>query len=151
MSKNRRKSEKQETQNCQRGENGQSLVEFTLSLVILLVLLAGIVDTGRALFSYLALRESAEEGALYGSTDPTNTGNIEARVRNSSDMVQSFGANVSVQVAVTGAACTGSAITVTVTYSNFPITMPFLGTLIGSQSIPISAKATNTILHPGCS
>lgn len=134
-----------------KSENGQSLVEFALSFVMLLVLLAGIVDGARALFSYLALRESAEEGALYGSTDPTNSANIEARARNSSDMVRNFGTDVVVQVSVAGAACTGSAISVTVTYSNFPITMPFIGAFIGSQSIPISATAINTILRPGCS
>lgn len=131
-------------------QNGQSLVEFALSFVMLMVLLAGIVDGGRALFSYLALRESAEEGALYGSTDPTNSSNIEARARNSSDMLQGFGTDVNVQVTITGAACTGNAIAVTVTYTNFPITMPFLGAIIGSQTISISAKATNTILRPGC-
>jgi Flp pilus assembly protein TadG len=132
-------------------ENGQSLVEFAITLVILLILLAGLVDTGRALFTYLALRESAEEGALFGSTDPSNTSAIEARARNSSDMVRGFDADVTVQVNVIGAACTGNAIKVTVTYANFPITMPFLGTILGSQTIPISATATNTILRPGCS
>lgn len=131
-------------------EKGQSLIEFAISLVILLILLAGLVDTGRALFTYLALRESAEEGALYGSTDPSNTGAIQARALNSSDMVRGLSSEVNVQVNVMGSACTGNAISVTVTYSNFPITMPFLGAIIGSQTIPISAKATNTILRPGC-
>ncbi len=131
-------------------ENGQSLVEFAITLVILLIMLAGLVDTGRALFTYLALRESAEEGALYGSTDPSNTAAIEARAINSSDMVRGLNTDVNVQVNVIGSACTGNAIVVTVTYANFPLTMPFLGTIIGSQTIPISATATNTILRPGC-
>lgn len=138
----RKKSEKQ--------EKGQSLVEFAITLVILLILLAGLIDTGRALFTYLALRESAEEGALYGSTDPSDTAAIEERAVNSSDMVRGFETDVNVQVNVIGAACTGNAIVVTVTYANFPLTMPFLGTIIGSQTIPISATATNTILRPGC-
>mgnify|MGYP001255441868 CR=1 FL=1 len=132
-------------------ENGQSLVEFAITLVILLILLAGLVDTGRALFTYLALRESAEEGALFGSTDPSNTSAIQARARNSSDMVRGFNSDVTVQVNVIGAACTGNAVRVTVTYANFPITMPFMGAILGSQTIPISATATNTILRPGCS
>jgi len=64
-------------------QEGQSLIEFAISLVVLLIMLAGIVDSGRALFTYLALRESAEEGALYGSTDPTNSSAIEARASQS--------------------------------------------------------------------
>ena len=131
-------------------QEGQSLIEFAISLVVLLIMLAGIVDSGRALFTYLALRESAEEGALYGSTDPTNSSAIEARALNSSDMVRGFSTDVAVQVSISGAACTGHAITVTVTYADFPITMPFLGAIIGSQTIPISATATNTVLRPGC-
>lgn len=131
-------------------ENGQSLVEFAISLVILLVMLAGLVDTGRALFTYLALRESAEEGALFGSIDPTNNAAIQSRALNSSDLIRGLNGNVTVQVIVTGTACTGNAIAVTVTYANFPITMPFLGAIIGSQTIPMSASATNTILRPGC-
>lgn len=131
-------------------QEGQSLIEFAISLVVLLIMLAGIVDSGRALFTYLALRESAEEGALYGSTDPTNLSAIEARALNSSDMVRGIGSEVAVQVSISGAACTGHAITVTVTYADFPITMPFLGAIIGSQTIPISATATNTVLRPGC-
>ncbi len=135
---------------CAEQEKGQSLIEFAISLVILLILLAGLIDTGRALFTYLALRESAEEGALFGSTAPTDAAAIEARALNSSDLVRGFDSDVNVQVNVTGVACTGNAISVTVTYSNFPITMPFIGAIIGSQTIPISATATNTILRPGC-
>ena len=135
---------------CVEQEKGQSLIEFAISLVILLILLAGLIDTGRALFTYLALRESAEEGALLGSTAPTNTAAIEARAVNSPDMVRGFNSDVNVQVNVLGVACTGNAISVTVTYSNFPITMPFIGAIIGSQTIPISATAINTILRPGC-
>lgn len=131
-------------------QSGQSLIEFAISLVILLILLAGLIDTGRALFTYLALRESAEEGALYGSTDPTNNTAIQSRALHSSDMVRGLEPDVTVQVNITGMACTGNAIAVTVTYANFPITMPFLGTIIGRQTISISATATNTILRPGC-
>lgn len=131
-------------------EKGQSLVEFAISLVIILILLAGIVDAGRALFTYMALRDAAQEGALYGSIDPTNTSEIEERVRNASDMVQGFGSDIQVQVTIDGAACTGSAITVRVTYASFPLTMPFIGIFVGSQSVPISATITDTILAPAC-
>ena len=38
-----------------------------MSLVILLTLLAGLVDFGRAFFTYVALRDAAQEGAAYAS------------------------------------------------------------------------------------
>ena len=48
-------------------ENGQSLVEFGVSVVILLILSAGVVDAGRAFFVYMAMRDAVQEGALFGS------------------------------------------------------------------------------------
>lgn len=51
-------------------ELGQSLVEFTLMTIFLLVLLMGILDLGRAYFTYLALKDSAAEGAYFGSAYP---------------------------------------------------------------------------------
>ena len=135
-------------------EKGQSLVEFAVSMVILVILLAGIVDAGRALFTFMALREAAQEGALYGSTDPNNTSAIINRVHHSSNLLEDLdadpNANLAVLTTVTGSACTGHAIRVRVSYNNFPITMPFLGVVIGSQTVPISASVTDTILTPSC-
>jgi Flp pilus assembly protein TadG len=135
-------------------ENGQSMMEFAFGMVFLLIILAGIVDGGRALFTYMALRDGAQEGALYGSTNPTGNAEIENRVRQSSNLLTEITndekASTSVQINVSGPACTGNAITVRVAYDNFPITMPFLGALLGSQSVPIRASVTDTILSPGC-
>ena len=68
-------------------ERGQSLAEMALMMSFLLILLVGVVDLGRGFFVYLALRDAAQEGALYGSTDPTNNADIEARVSNSSSLL----------------------------------------------------------------
>jgi len=51
-------------------EKGQSLVELALTLLIILTLLAGAVDLGSAFFSYVAIRDAAQEGALFGSIKP---------------------------------------------------------------------------------
>lgn len=134
-----------------RFEQAQSLVEFAFGVMILLILLVGIVDVSRALFTYMALRDAAQEGALYGSTDPTNVTVIENRVRQASDMLMDMDADITVSVAYTGSVCTGNGITVQVTYPNFPLTMPFLGALVGGQTIPITASVTDTILRPPCS
>jgi Flp pilus assembly protein TadG len=133
-----------------RKEGGQSLVEMAIALVILLLLVGGVVDIGRAFFTYMALRDSVQEGALYGSINPTLTQEIKNHVLDSSNMVPDLIANEDITVEVIGAACTGNMIRITAEYDDFPITMPFIGTVIGSQTVTIRASVTDTILSPGC-
>ena len=52
------------------GQGGQSLVELAITLTVLLVLLSGAVSFGMAYYSYVAMRDAAQEGALYGSFMP---------------------------------------------------------------------------------
>jgi Flp pilus assembly protein TadG len=132
-------------------ERGQSLVEMAIALVILLLLVGGIVDLGRAFFTFMALRDAVQEGALYGSVNPTLTTEIKNHVLSSSDMIPDLIGSDDITVSVIGTACTGNGIQVTATYSDFPITMPFMGTVLGGQTISISATITDTILSPGCS
>jgi Flp pilus assembly protein TadG len=47
-------------------QRGQSLVEFALSSVILLLLVGGLVDIGRAIYFSEALSNAAREGARHG-------------------------------------------------------------------------------------
>src|SRR5512146_2633069 len=51
-------------------ERGQSLVELAISLTVMLLLLSGAVTFGMAFFSYVAMRDAAQEGALYASFNP---------------------------------------------------------------------------------
>lgn len=51
-------------------ERGQALAETALVMVILVLLLSGIIDLGRAFFTYLALHNAAGEGAYYGAAFP---------------------------------------------------------------------------------
>jgi Flp pilus assembly protein TadG len=46
---------------------GQSMVEFALSSVVLLLLVGGLVDIGRAIFISEALSSAAREGARHGA------------------------------------------------------------------------------------
>jgi Flp pilus assembly protein TadG len=48
-------------------QRGQSLVEFALSSVVLLLLVGGLVDIGRAIFISEALSNAAREGARHGA------------------------------------------------------------------------------------
>ena len=48
-------------------QRGQSLVEFALSSVVLLLLVGGLVDIGRAIFITEAMSSAAREGARHGA------------------------------------------------------------------------------------
>jgi Flp pilus assembly protein TadG len=63
-------------------ERGQSLVEMALALPILLLLLVGATDVGRAFYTYVAITNAAREGARYGASNPSSTFQIQARVQN---------------------------------------------------------------------
>jgi len=156
-------------------ERGQSLVELSISLTVLMLLLSGAVTFGMAFFSYVAMRDAAQEGALYGSFnpyddangngkfdtgEPVNQAGIEERVRASSTVPVNFASTAAVPsgyitAEAIGAACEGSvggvpnAVHVRVEY-DFPVFMPLLGAIIGGQEIHLTADVTDTILEPRC-
>jgi hypothetical protein len=130
-------------------ERGQSMVELALSISILMVLLAGTVDLGRAFFTWLALRDSAQEGASYGAIYPSRVDLIRERVwDNLEQVVTDPRNNIDVIVGYIDHPCLGNTILVTVNYPDFPLTMPFLGTIVGSQTIRIHATVNDSILKP---
>ena len=51
-------------------ENGQSLIELAIAMPILLLLLCGLLDLGRAYFIHVALEDGAGEAALYLAINP---------------------------------------------------------------------------------
>jgi Flp pilus assembly protein TadG len=135
-------------------QSGQSLVEFGFGFMVLIIMLVSIVDLGRAIFTYMALRDAAQEGALVGSINPGNQSLINERITNNSDLIYNLmsdpNSDIDVRITVFGSPCTGNSIRVEITYNNFPITVPFLGTLIGKQTVPIKVQVTDTILSPAC-
>jgi len=146
-------------------ETGQSLVEVAISLPVILLLLLGTLDFGMAIFSYMILRDAAQEGAMYASFDPGNHDEIERRARGISphEAGSSFYSPVDlanknlvkVLIKTTGKNCQGVAagksnsIEVSVIYK-YQMMTPFIQQIIGSDSIPLTAKATNIILQPPC-
>ena len=158
-------------------ERGQSLLELSLSLMVLLILVAGAVGFGMAYFSYVAIRDAAQEGALYGSLNPciddnptnglcevgeaVNLAGIRQRVRASSTSPVDLSNPAVVPdeyitaEATTGVACEGSTggtpngVKVTVQY-DYHVVTPFMGAVIGGQTIHLTAFVTDTILEPRC-
>lgn len=143
-----------------KSERGQSLVELAIILLILLMLLAGIFDLGRAIISYFILQDAAEEGIVYGTAFPNDCNQITLRIRDNIDQnfIQS---PVAVSIMIENASGTysscysipyaqvyaGKKMSITIT-SNFNITMPFLGTILNSQIIPLVVTTNGVILRP---
>jgi Flp pilus assembly protein TadG len=149
-------------------ERGQSLVELAISLVVLLFLLSGIVEFGLAFFQFVQLRDAAQEGALFGSTNPAmvdDAGGIMDRIKGSSNTPIDLPTKVNdgtptavtVEIKVNGylsgttdyanRACEGNAIEVKVSYTH-NVFMPFMCPVIGICEIPLNARVTDTILTP---
>lgn len=131
-----------------KSEIGQSLTELALMFVFLVTLLAGIVDFGRAFFTYMALRDAAQEGAAYGSLNPNHEQGIKERVRQISNTpIDLASPEVTIEPVLEYEPCIGNKIMVTVRY-DYPIMMPFLGAILGSQEIPLAASASDDIVRP---
>lgn len=147
-----------------KSERGQSLVELAVSLVLLLILLSGAVEFGIAFFQFVQLRDAAQEGALYGSMNPTDCANITARIKGASNSpVDLNGAGVTIATTIVdddtsneyacGSVpadpydCEGNGIKVTVTYDH-KIFMPFMPQILGRSIVPLKAVVTDTILSP---
>jgi len=143
---------------------GQGMVEFSISLVLMLILLAGVIDLGRMFFIYVELTEAAQEGAAYGSIArdygeqvSSVIARVEERTRMSANQPIDLQGDPNVQIEVnlldlkgTGEWCEENRVQVSVRYTT-PITTPFLGAILGTQSIEIPAEIQDTILRPPCS
>ncbi len=149
-------------------EKGQSLIELAMVLVFILILLVGIVDLGRVLFYYQAMRDASQEAVAYASAFPLDAtyhpncaAIIDRVIDNVADIDKS---NVIVTYSdinnnsypcapkngdVFKIACSGNTLTVTVNKTGFPLIMPLIGELIG-RGINLSATTTATIIQPMC-
>lgn len=58
--------------------DGSVMLETALMITILLVLMFGIIDLGRALFTENNLVSAAREGARYGAVDPQMPSNLDS-------------------------------------------------------------------------
>ena len=151
-----------------RSQRGQSLVELSISILILIYLLSGAVEFGMVFFQFVQLRDAAQEGALYGALnpyidsnndktfdagEPVNLAGIETRVRAASDSPIDLTNTGLVTVTAESSDgsnlfCEGNGITVTVAFDH-QVFMPFMSEIIGN-TVPLTATVTDTILTPIC-
>jgi len=145
------------TRSARRSEAGQSLVEFAAGVMVLIILVSGVLDIGRAFMTFVAIENGAGEGAVFASIHPTwvsdgvpdedadDPNNIDYRAKHESPtfLVDWSQASIDVYAPVITA---GVPITVTVTYS-YPLLTPFVSQLVGGGILPLRASATEMILN----
>lgn len=117
-----------------KSQKGQSLVEFALIVPLILLLLFGMFDIGRVLFSAVALEHAAREGARVASVGKTNA-EVIASIRNATTGLDSNQVAVSIS---TQARTSGENIEIHLSY---PVSMinPLLRTF--QHSFTISSKS----------
>jgi Flp pilus assembly protein TadG len=105
---------------------GASLVEMALVLLLLVLLLVGIVDFGRAFNNYMIITNASREGARYASHFPSDLNGIVSATRQ--EAANSGIPADSISVSVTGLnGAAGQPIRVTTSYNY----VTFLGSLVG--------------------
>lgn len=142
------------------GDNGSALVEFALSAMILVTVLFGILDFGRAIYSYHFVSYAAHQAARYalvrGSTCSGLGSACPATATDISNYVLSLAPSGVTKAAITVTSVCGSAppagacsspnnapgnvVKVTVQYQ-----FPFLFGLVHKGSIPMSGNSQMVI------
>ncbi len=95
-------------------DRGQSTVELALILPVFVVMLALVVDGGRAYYRYFQVQQVAREAAFFGAT---HGGDVSATRAEAMAHAAEMGLELShLEVDVQGSSNSGRAIIVTVTY-----------------------------------
>ncbi|HET7250049.1 MAG TPA: TadE/TadG family type IV pilus assembly protein [Gemmatimonadales bacterium] len=131
-----------------RSERAAAMVEFAIVLPILLLMVFGIVDFGRALYTLNNLTAAVREGARLASTqispDPTTGSSMTAVSTAVTNYVVAFGGNAGAPtVSETFSGTPPNMQSITVQIVNYPFTpITPLTNLIGLGTIQMSPSAT---------
>ena len=110
-------------------EKGQAMVEFTLILPVLLMIIMGIVEFGRAYSAYLTIQNAAREGVRLGITGATDA-EVATAVEQVASTLDPSALTVNVTPAETSRS-PGELLTVTVSY-RFQFLVPLISNIVGS-------------------
>jgi len=119
------------------GERGAALLELAMVTPLLLLLIFGVADFGRALYTNIAIRDAAQEGVRYAARNPGQATDTVNRVIASTDRPSLTPANV----AVTCLGASSPAIEVSVTYDLALIT-PLAGVFGGKLILQAAERST---------
>ncbi|MGQ9493012.1 MAG: TadE/TadG family type IV pilus assembly protein [Anaerolineae bacterium] len=121
--------------NERRNVLGQSLVEFALCLSLLIMILLGVFDLGRAFQAYIVITNAAREGAYYGAMHPSDSNGIVTRV-----ISEAQGSGIALNannVSISSTGISGTPMCVTVWY-DFTLLSSFL---LGGRTIRLQSCA----------
>ena len=119
-------------------QRGANLVEAALVIPLLLIILIGAVDFGRAYFTYITIINAAREGAHWGTLHPASEVCGKA-LAEAQDLVPLGLSPVCAYSCPAGTCASGNPIQVTVSVNPFPL---ILGGIVGMSSIPINYSVT---------
>lgn len=141
-------------------EKGQSLVEFSLTLGIALLILAGLIDFARAYHVYVALEDAAGEAALFLAlapectaspvSDPTipaecaDPNNADYRARNATRSSE-IDWSIATVTPTTFFSGVGDTVTIEVSF-RFELITPIITRIVGDDGIQLTASASHLIL-----
>jgi Flp pilus assembly protein TadG len=142
-----------------RCDGGQSLVELALALPLLLLILLGLADFGRAFYYTTIISNAAREGAAYLSQNPsagqlpaTNANSVKSKVCNETGLfAYNDPANCPLTVQPPAPAVDftayagGQDAVVSVTYDFTLISSYLVGRVVSTNPLPLRAQAT----YPG--
>ncbi len=123
----------------QRRERGSNLIEFALIAPVLLLIILGILDFGRAIYAYSVVANAAREGARYGIIhhDPSDIYDIQCRARDTAVALNPEQLTVFVILPTEEQ----STVQVEVTYL-FRLITPLVAEAVGGSSVTLRSTAT---------
>lgn len=125
-------------------ERGQSVVEVALLFPLLIMLLMGVVDFGRAYYTLVALSDAAGEGVTYAAIYPSDVNGIQLRTTEATEgLVEIKPEEVNVQYPA--AIQAGAPITVTVEH-RFTMLTPLMDDMIPDRLLTLRGKATQPVI-----
>jgi uncharacterized membrane protein len=128
------------TRGIGRAQRGAVAVEMALVLPFLLLLVLGIVDVGRILFTYVSVVDAAHEGAMFASFEPANPAAIRDRVVFSTD-------DLSLDPSQVDVTCKADHVDVEV-HHDVNVLTPLIDRIIG-KSVRLAKEVSGTVLTGG--
>lgn len=134
-----------------RPEEGAAAVEMAFTLVLLIWLVLGIIDVGRAIFTNIALQDAVQAGVSYAAfTEDTDNSDVANAMIASTASVDISGAIFDIDCyEVTRTEQDGTRVEVTITHQIDFVT-PFVGQALGG-TLDLSKHAETERFYPSCS
>ena len=123
---------------------GQTLAEFAVILLVLMLIVMGIVDFGRAVYARSVIASAAREGARYAVVHPAaSTDEIRAQALR---LVAGLSGPVTVELGVSGHS---DVVQVDVSYVFHPVTLLIGRALDGGSGSGITLRASSRMFLEG--